>query len=635
MEAVMADIQGKTEDASKGMEELRSDLEELQEDVPRPKEFKGTRVAKDADNFIWSMETYFRATGVEDEAVRVGMVSMYLVDVALLWWRRRCDDRSYVDGGVAGGIPLIKKANRSKGLMFADVEIAGKALSALVDTGASDLFLSEEGAKKLGLRVERTRGQLKMRGIQKGEVTYLATLKVDEDAGSGDNILAEVAQVLDSFKDVMPTELPKKLPPKREVDHRIELVPDAKPPAMAPYRMAPPELAELRRQFKELLDAGYEMTAVVHCLRTWRHYLLGSKFVVRTDNIATSYFQTQKKLSPKQARWQDFLAEFDFMMEYKPGKTNAVADALSRRVELAAISRLESPLLGWIKEGLQHGAKVRILLELTREGKSRQFWCEDDLVYTKGRRVYVPLYDNLRREILRECHDSKWAGHSGIHRTLALVEERYYWPQLRDDVETFVKTCLVCQQDKIEQKSPYATFIPAKKDCPAKEAARLFMKHVVKYWVVLTTIPNSPITYKGTSPPAKVPFEIVTGQQSSTSSMVASGYKGNSPAAYKLAKSNVAYKVELPKKLKLHPVFHVSMLKLFQEDKEDPSMAESSHTPIGAKAAYDQDVEQILADRVVRKRWCKLKHEYLIKWKGLSESEASWEPAEDLWQFTK
>lgn len=52
-----------------------------------------------------------------------------------------------------------------------------------------------------------------------------------------------------------------------------------------------------------------EMTAIVHCLRTWRHYLLG--IVVKTDNVATSYFQTQKKLSPKQARWQDFLAEFD------------------------------------------------------------------------------------------------------------------------------------------------------------------------------------------------------------------------------------------------------------------------------------------------------------------------------------
>ncbi|RVW69261.1 Retrovirus-related Pol polyprotein from transposon 17.6 [Vitis vinifera] len=52
-----------------------------------------------------------------------------------------------------------------------------------------------------------------------------------------------------------------------------------------------------------------EMTAIIHCLRTWRHYLLGSHFIVKTDNVATSYFQTQKKLSPKQARWQDFLAD--------------------------------------------------------------------------------------------------------------------------------------------------------------------------------------------------------------------------------------------------------------------------------------------------------------------------------------
>ncbi|KAK3005507.1 hypothetical protein RJ639_016066 [Escallonia herrerae] len=55
-----------------------------------------------------------------------------------------------------------------------------------------------------------------------------------------------------------------------------------------------------------------EMIAVIHCLCTWRHYLLGSRFLIKTDNIATSYFQSQKKLSPKQARWQDFLAEFDY-----------------------------------------------------------------------------------------------------------------------------------------------------------------------------------------------------------------------------------------------------------------------------------------------------------------------------------
>ena len=55
----------------------------------------------------------------------------------------------------------------------------------------------------------------------------------------------------------MPTELPQRLPPRREVDHQIELVPGAKPPAMTPYRMAPPELEELRKQLKELLDAGH------------------------------------------------------------------------------------------------------------------------------------------------------------------------------------------------------------------------------------------------------------------------------------------------------------------------------------------------------------------------------------------
>ena len=45
-----------------------------------------------------------------------------------------------------------------------------------------------------------------------------------------------------------------------------------------------------------------EMTTIIHCLQTWRHYLLGSHFIVKTDNVATSYFQTQKKLSPKKAR---------------------------------------------------------------------------------------------------------------------------------------------------------------------------------------------------------------------------------------------------------------------------------------------------------------------------------------------
>ena len=279
-----------------------------------------------------------------------------------------------------------------------------------------------------------------------------------------------------------------------------------------------------------------EMTAVIHCLRVWRHYLLGSRFVLRTDNIALSYFQTQKKLSPKQARWQDFLAEFDMAMEYKPGKANVVADALSRKVECVNAAQLEgrgqasqlhSNFLSRIRDGLYSDPQAVILMQLIKEGKARRFWVQEGLVYTKGNRVYVPRVDNLRRELLKECHDSLWAGHPGIHRTLALVERAFYWPKMGIDVEEYVRTCLTCQQDKVEQRKPvglleplpvperpwesisldfisslppvgglgsilvvvdrfskYATFIAAPLHCSAEEAARLMMKGVVKYWGV-------------------------------------------------------------------------------------------------------------------------------------------------------
>ncbi|PON57991.1 hypothetical protein PanWU01x14_169220, partial [Parasponia andersonii] len=108
-------------------------------------------------------------------------------------------------------------------------------------------------------------------------------------------------------------------------------------------------------------------------LRVWRHYLLGTHFTIMTDNVATSYFQTQKKLCPKQARWQDFLAEFDYKLEYKPGKANVVADALSRKTELAALSKPNSTLIEKIKEGLEHDILAKSLLPLVTEGKMRRF----------------------------------------------------------------------------------------------------------------------------------------------------------------------------------------------------------------------------------------------------------------------
>lgn len=61
-------------------------------------------------------------------------------------------------------------------------------------------------------------------------------------------------------------------------------------------------------------------------------------------------FEHQKKLSLKQARRHDFLAEFDYVLKYKPWRANLVVDALSRKVELVAMSRIQRELLTLINE---------------------------------------------------------------------------------------------------------------------------------------------------------------------------------------------------------------------------------------------------------------------------------------------
>ena len=90
---------------------------------------------------------------------------------------------------------------------------------------------------------------------------------------------------------------------------------------------------------KKMLDAEtrypvheQELLAIIVALRAWRHHLQGSQpFRVLTDHKSLEYFRTQPMLSGRQARWKDVIAEYDFTIEYVDGKTNVVADAMSRR----------------------------------------------------------------------------------------------------------------------------------------------------------------------------------------------------------------------------------------------------------------------------------------------------------------
>lgn len=73
-----------------------------------------------------------------------------------------------------------------------------------------------------------------------------------------------------------------------------------------------------------------ELLALVMAVMKWRHYLLEHTFVIRTDQQALKYLLEQKIGTPAQQKWISKLLGYDFSVEYKRGRENRVADALSR-----------------------------------------------------------------------------------------------------------------------------------------------------------------------------------------------------------------------------------------------------------------------------------------------------------------
>ncbi|GKE05922.1 RNA-directed DNA polymerase, partial [Tanacetum coccineum] len=113
-------------------------------------------------------------------------------------------------------------------------------------------------------------------------------------------------------------------------------------------------------------------------------------------------------------------------------------------------------------------------MELETKQHRGEFILLDGYLFKGNRLCISKTY--LRSQLIKEIHVGGLSAHFGRDKTIASVESRFYWPQLKRDVGAFVKRCVACQ----EGFSKMAHFIPCKKTSDAAHIARLFFQEVVR-----------------------------------------------------------------------------------------------------------------------------------------------------------
>ncbi len=269
-----------------------------------------------------------------------------------------------------------------------------------------------------------------------------------------------------------------------------------------------------------------EMLGIIKALKEWRCYLEGCKgLTLVTDHNPLTFFSVQPTLSRRQARWQEFLSRFHFVVKYRPGAINP-ADPLSRlhsTAGTAAVAVLAVTVSEYQPELLQSIREASAKDPHFQDAKATRKYEEQAGYWTYQGRIVVPA--EMQDDIISRHHSHVTAGHFSWKRTLDFVARQFWWPQMRESVKSFVSTCDSCQRTKATNHKPYGllnpleipderwhtvTFdfimdlprsatcndailvwvdkltkyvhlVPTQKTCSAEELARLFIKHIFQF----------------------------------------------------------------------------------------------------------------------------------------------------------
>ena len=205
-----------------------------------------------------------------------------------------------------------------------------------------------------------------------------------------------------------------------------------------------------------------ELIGLVHAVRHWRPYLWGCAFLVRTDHYSLKFLLDQRLSTIPQHHWVGKLLGFDFSVEYKPGATNTVADALSRRdtSEEGSVLALSAPRFDFV-DRLRHAQRQEPALVALRDelaaGTRGAPWSLLDGMVAYADRLYIPPDSPLLLEVVAATHDD---GHEGVQRTLHRLRRDFYFPAMRRVVQDFVRACATCQRNKSEHLHPAGLLLP-------------------------------------------------------------------------------------------------------------------------------------------------------------------------------
>ncbi len=189
-----------------------------------------------------------------------------------------------------------------------------------------------------------------------------------------------------------------------------------------------------------------EALAVVPFIKYFRCYLLGSYFVVYTDNSAlTSLFRIREPTG-RLARWICLLSEFDFEVRHWSGKTNVVADALCRGFQLSSSTPTLpsvpfSDILAYLRDGVEpveNDSRFRRTVQ--------RYVVLEGSLYRRSKltplRVLFTI-DDLH-SVLSIYHDQ--LGHFAFDTVWQWIRTRFWRPHLYAEVRHFIFFCSVCQQ---------------------------------------------------------------------------------------------------------------------------------------------------------------------------------------------